>query len=246
MNVKYWALVCGWTVVLACQQKPTPTKSVSPPQPIPTVATKKLSALEMQVVQQGLVDIQEVDPTLWVDLKYATTDNFFGENVYGDFTTAYLQPAPAQALKKAHDLLKSQHPSYRLLVYDAVRPRSVQTILWEKLDSIPPKIRTNYVADPQKGSIHNYGCAVDLTIYDLDTKKPLDMGTPFDFFGYLAYPRKEDEMLANGSLTPQQVANRVLLREVMTAAGYEPITSEWWHFNFHSRKVASRKYKLVE
>jgi len=243
--MKYLLLILGFTLSYSCKQKPTPTQSIR--QEIPAVAQPKTRPLiEQKVLDQGLVDIQTVDPSLWVDLKYATTDNFFGENVYGDFKTAYLQPEPAQALKKAHDLLKKDHPTYRLLVYDAVRPRSVQYVLWEKLDSIPPKIRTNYVADPVKGSIHNYGCAVDLTLYDLESKQPLDMGTAFDYFGYLAYPRKEAEMLANGSLTPQQVANRVLLRNVMEAAGYESITSEWWHFNFHSRQVASRKYKLVE
>ena len=233
-------------ILLGCQPKPTPKQEVKTVVKEPVAATKKLSMIEQKVVEQGLIDIQEVDATLWVDLKYATTDNFFGENVYGDFTTAYLQKEPAEALKKAHDLLKKQYPTYRLLVYDAVRPRSVQYILWEKLDSIPPKLRTNYVADPVKGSIHNYGCAVDLTIYDTEAKQPLDMGTPFDYFGYLAYPRKENELLANGSLTEQQVNHRKILRQVMQAAGYEPITSEWWHFNYHSRKVANRKYKIVE
>jgi D-alanyl-D-alanine dipeptidase len=131
-------------------------------------------------------------------------------------------------------------------VYDAVRPLAVQWILWEKLDSIPPKIRTNYVADPKKGSIHNYGCAVDLTIIDTERLQPLDMGTKFDFFGYLAYPRKEAEMLEKGLLTKEQVANRQLLRDVMQEAGYEGITSEWWHFNFYPRKTAEKKYKIVE
>lgn len=244
--MKYLLAMLLFGALYSCQQKPATKQTLKNKEILPAPPPKVLSAMEQQVVDQGLVDIQTLDSSLWVELKYASTDNFFGENVYGDFRTAYLQREPALALKKAHDLLKARHAQYRLLVYDAVRPRSVQYILWEKLDSLPPKMRTNYVADPVKGSIHNYGCAVDLTIYDLETKKPLDMGTAFDFFGYLAYPRKEPEMLANGSLNAQQIANRILLRDVMSAAGYEPITSEWWHFNFHSRRVAQRKYKIVE
>lgn len=222
----------------------TPEKEIVQPQSAPK--TEVLSPIEEKVKEQGLVDIQTVDASIWVDLKYASIDNFFGEDVYGTFKKAYLQREPAEQLKVANEQLQTRFPDYRLLVYDAVRPLAVQWILWEKLDSIPPKLRTNYVADPKKGSIHNYGCAVDLTIIDTKTLQPLDMGTKFDFFGYLAYPRKEAEMLEKGLLTKEQIANRQLLRDVMQAARYEGITSEWWHFNYYPRKVAEKKYKIVK
>lgn len=205
-----------------------------------------LPTLEETLIEQGLANIQTVDSTILVDLKYSTTDNFFGEDVYADLTNAYLQPDVAEKLKKVNEALQEKHPAYRLLVYDGVRPHSIQKILWEKLDSIPPKNRENYVADPQKGSIHNYGCAVDLTIFDMEKDSVLDMGTKYDYFGDLAYPRKETDMLRKKLLTKEQVENRQLLRKLMKAEGFIEITSEWWHFNALPLKEAERKYLIVK
>lgn len=205
-----------------------------------------LSELEKNLKKQGLVNIQDVDPSIMVALKYSTTDNFFGEDVYGTLTNAYLQPDVAEKLKTAQQLLKQENPAFSLLVYDGVRPHSVQKILWEKLDSIPPKTREAYVANPAEGSIHNYGCAVDLTIYSTELDSTLDMGTKYDYFGFLAYPRKEKENVAKGLLTPNQVANRLILRTVMMKAGFLPITSEWWHFNAMSRVQAEQTYRIVQ
>jgi D-alanyl-D-alanine dipeptidase len=130
-----------------------------------------------------------------------------------------------------------------LLVYDGVRPLRVQKILWDTID-VPEKIKHFYVAHPDSGSIHNYGAAVDLTIAD-SVGNPLDMGTPFDFFGKLAYPVKEMEMLKEGKLTNEQVNNRLILRNVMLDAVFTPITTEWWHFNGCSRRRAEQVYKIV-
>ncbi|MCP9770110.1 peptidase M15 [Lacihabitans sp. LS3-19] len=197
------------------------------------------------MISQGLVNIQTLDSTILVDLKYSSKDNFFGEDVYGDFDKGFLQKKPAEELAKANDYLKTINPALRLLIYDATRPHSIQVILWEKLDSIPPKRRKDFVADPSEGSIHNYGCAVDLTLFDVNKQEPLDMGTKYDFFGDLAYPRLENKMQKLGKLSEQQISNRVLLRNVMKKYSFESINSEWWHFNFYSRAKAKELYKIV-
>lgn len=215
-------------------------------QPTDKTIAPEISELEISMQDQGLVNIQEIDNDILVELKYSSTDNFFGEDVYGILKNAYLQIPPTEALKKANQSLKEMHPNLRLLIYDAARPLSIQNILWEKLDTIPPRNRKNFVADPKEGSIHNYGCAVDLTLFDLTTNQALDMGTKYDYFGPLAYPRLEERMLIEGKLTPEQIANRKLLREVMENEGFRAITSEWWHFNYHSRKRAKELYQIVK
>ena len=102
------------------------------------------------------------------------------------------------------------------------------------------------MADPKVGSLHNFGVAVDLTIYDTKADSALDMGTGYDFFGYPAYPDREKQMLAERKITPQQVANRELLRKVMFAAGFKGIGSEWWHFNAYTRKEAGEKFEIIQ
>jgi D-alanyl-D-alanine dipeptidase len=193
-----------------------------------------------------LLDVQKANPEILVELKYATTDNFMRKNVYGDLTRAYLQPEMAKRLAKAATLLKQYKPGYQLLVYDAARPNSVQYNLWNALDDlkIPARSKTQYVADPKIGSNHNFGCAVDLTVVD-EKGKPLDMGTNFDFFGPLAYPRSEQEMLKKGRLTQKQIENRQILRKVMTQAGFKANTTEWWHFDGMSKSQARARYGMI-
>jgi zinc D-Ala-D-Ala dipeptidase len=208
---------------------------------------QEISALEKQMIEQGLVDVQEVAPDIRVELKYSTTDNFVKKDVYGDLTRAYLQPAIAKKLAKASDILKRNNPGYSLLVYDAARPNSVQYQLWEALDDlkIPARSKTQYVADPKIGSIHNFGCAVDLTVAN-EEGVPLDMGTPYDFFGRLAYPRSELELLREGKLTSRQVANRNILRQAMVQAGFSVNSTEWWHFDGMSRNAAKARYGMIK
>lgn len=201
--------------------------------------------LEKQLLDAGLVNIKEVIPELYVELKYSTKDNFFGEDVYGELENCYVQPVVADMLQKAHKLLKDEHPQLTFLVFDGVRPLSVQKILWDNLDK-PDHIKPLYVADPKKGSLHNYGVAIDLTVVDAETGEMLDMGTGYDFFGYPAYPDREEQMLHEGKITKEQVANRKILRKAMNEAGFEGIGSEWWHFNAFSRKAAGEKFELVE
>lgn len=192
-----------------------------------------------------LVDVQQLDPSILVELKYSTTDNFVKKDVYGDLTQAYLQPMAARKLVAASKWLQVRRPDLRLLVYDAARPQAAQWKLWNALPQYSERQRRTYVADPREGSIHSYGCAVDLTLATADGK-PLDMGTPYDFFGPKAYPTQEERLLRAGQLTRQQVDNRRLLRQAMQAGGFMPINYEWWHFNAISRREAKARYKLVE
>lgn len=204
-----------------------------------------LSDLEQALIDQGLVDLEKVIPGIRVELKYSTKDNFFGEDVYGNLTRAYLQPEVAERLKEAQKLLQEDYPHLTLHIYDGVRPQSVQQILWDNLDK-PDSIKPLYVADPKKGSLHNFGVAVDLTIFDIQADSVLDMGTGYDFFGYAAYPDREEQMLKEGVISRDQIKNREILRKVMNEAGFMGIGSEWWHFNAYSRKEAGEKFKIVK
>lgn len=200
---------------------------------------------EADMKRQGLVNVQTIDPSILVDLKYSTTDNFIGRDVYGNLTRAYLQPMAARKLAQASRYIQQANPNLRLLVYDAARPQRAQWALWNALPHMPERQRRQYVASPQEGSIHSYGCAVDLTLATADGR-PLDMGTPFDFFGPLAYPSREAEQLRIGKLTKPQLANRQLLRTAMLRASFSRIEYEWWHFNALSRAEAKRTYRRVE
>lgn len=205
----------------------------------------EISPIEKQLIEMGLMNIHELDPEIVVDLRYSTTDNFIGVDVYGDFNECYLQKDVAEKLAVAQKKLKERYPFYSLLVYDAVRPLHIQQQMWDTL-VMPRGEKTKYLSNPakEKGSLHNYGAAVDLSIID-ENGIPLDMGTPFDFFGEKAHPVKEKELLENGTLTYREVANRELLRSVMRQAGFFGIQTEWWHFNSCTRVVAAEKYKMV-
>ncbi|MDP7609858.1 MAG: M15 family metallopeptidase [Candidatus Marinimicrobia bacterium] len=197
------------------------------------------------ISKHDLVDIQELDPTLLVELKYSTTDNFMKMDVYGDLETCYLRKVPAEMLEKAHSILKETHPDLRLLIYDGLRPRSIQWILWNTLNDVPESERSNFVANPKSGSIHNFGAAVDLTVAHKNGT-PLDMGTHYDYFGDLAFPRLEDSLIVVGDLTQEHVDNRAILRDAMTQAGFSPITTEWWHFDSFPYKETKRKFSIIE
>lgn len=194
------------------------------------------------LVEQGFVDVQRVDSTLLVDLKYASDRNFMKANVYGTLNRCYLRKDAAEKLAIAHSLLKREFPYLRLLIADGFRPRRVQRTMWQLVEGTE---RQRYVANPKWGSMHNYGCAVDLTIADTAGVR-LDMGTPIDYFGPQAQPRLERNYLAQGKLTTDQVANRKLLRRIMTTAGFHPIQIEWWHFNAFDKKTVRSRFSIVE
>ena len=196
----------------------------------------------LKPVFQDLVNILDVDSSFLVDLKYATADNFTGMVLYDGFDGAYLQPDVAIMLAEAHRYLKTLHYELRLLVYDALRPLSVQKIMWERVKDTPYH---RYVAPPERLSLHNFGAAVDVTLAD-SLGQALDMGTPFDHFGRAAGINDEQLLVEQGILNKQQVQNRQLLRQIMLHAGFRTISGEWWHFNACSLAEAKQRYTLVD
>ena len=192
-----------------------------------------------------LVSINQSNPEIFVSLAYASSDNFMHQVLYHKWTEAYLQKPVALMLDKAQDRLTFLKPGLHLLVYDAARPLSVQRYMWNALDSIPVKERVKFVSSPGGKSMHNLGCAVDLTLCDAKGI-PLDMGAGFDDMRLIAYPMHEARYLADGSLTKDQLANRKLLRSVMRYAGFSGIPTEWWHFNAYSKKEALERFQVIE
>ena len=189
-----------------------------------------------------MVNVSEKDKSIRSDLKYGTTDNFTKTILYDTLFNIYLHPVAADKLVKAQKYLESIHPGFSLLVYDAVRPLSVQRKMYKVVQNTK---YAPYVAKPSRTGLHNYGMAVDLTICD-EKGKPLDMGTPFDYFGSAAGINREDELVQKGILSREQVKNRQLLRKVMVYAGFITIRGEWWHFNAVSLAEAKRSYKVIE
>ncbi|WNJ18874.1 M15 family metallopeptidase [Pontibacter sp. G13] len=201
------------------------------------------SELERAILGQGLVDAQSKDTTLVLDMKYSTEDNFLNKDVYGDFDACYLQGEVVEMLAHASAYVQKRDPDLRLMIFDCVRPRSVQFQMWEIVKGTDQQ---KYVAAPTGGgSMHNYGCAVDLGLVHVDSGL-VDMGTPFDFFGKLAQPRYEVEFVKTGELTQAQLDNRRRLRAAMLDAGFHGILSEWWHFNAFKKDYVRSTYQIVE
>lgn len=205
----------------------------------------EISPLEQSLIDAGLVNIRSIDSSIIVDLKYNSTDNFMGIILYKNLTNAYLQEDVAHRLAAVQTWLKTQNSSYSLYIFDAVRPLSVQQKMWDALDTIPVNERVKFVSNPANGSIHNYGAAVDLSIYDHKKDTLLDMGAGFDDLRKIAYPKHEDSFLKQGLLTQEQVENRKLLRKAMATQNFRVLPTEWWHFNATSREEAKQKYKLI-
>lgn len=193
----------------------------------------------------GLINIQSMDSTIMVDLKYATTDNFMGKNMYGSLRKAYLLPHMAGKLKKANSLLRAQSKdSLCLIIYDTARPLSVQKYMYDQVKNTPQKV---YVAHPDKGGRHNFGVAVDLSIWNKKTNKPMDMGTPFDYFGEAAHLDKDDLLLRKGLLTNEHIKNRQLLIGIMKQVGLRPYRREWWHYEEPMPiSEIKQKFKLLD
>ncbi|MGI5862535.1 MAG: M15 family metallopeptidase [Myxococcales bacterium] len=211
---------------------------LSTPQAAPACASEP----SLTLARRGMVDVSELAPKVLVRLKYSVADNFMGEAVYGPDRACWLQREAAEKLAAAQRELTRRRPGWRLLLGDCLRPRAVQRRMWSLVAGTP---KQRYVARPDPGSMHNHGAAVDVSIAD-ETGAALDMGTPFDHFGPLAQPLIESRYLVEGRLTREQVENRQLLREVMTAAGWRGIRIEWWHFEaFPVREIRAR-FPIVE
>lgn len=168
------------------------------------------------VATARLVDVSKLDRSLSIDLRYATANNFTGRQIYPLACCLLVEPA-ALALVRVNASLRQQ--GLVLKIWDAYRPHSYQKILWQ----IVPDDR--YVADPRKGSRHNRGCAVDVTLCELATGKELQMPTPFDDFSPQAHRQ------ATGG-SPQARHNSEVLENAMAEQGFVGLLDEWWHFDY--------------
>jgi D-alanyl-D-alanine dipeptidase len=160
------------------------------------------------------VNLKDFSKDFAYDMKYATEDNFLKSKVY-DCPECYLRYKTIKALIKVNNRFIKK--GYRIKLFDCYRPLDIQKKMWAIVSN------PRYVANPSKGSIHNRGGAIDITLVDLNGKE-LDMGTAFDFFGEEAshdYPNFSDEIKKN----------RNLLRKIMAKENFNSFDSEWWHYN---------------
>jgi D-alanyl-D-alanine dipeptidase len=184
---------------------------------------------EESITDSTFVNLKDYSADFVYDMKYATTDNFLKAQVY-DCAECFLRLKTVKALVKANS--KFIQKGYRIKIFDCYRPLDIQKRMW-KIVSNP-----EYVADPAKGSIHNRGGAVDITLVDANGKE-LDMGTTFDFFGPEASHYYEN-------LTDEVKQNRLLLKKIMKKSNFISFDSEWWHYNLKKAskdKVANTKWE---
>jgi len=195
---------------------------ITPVRPVAELRAEALAATPPQEMGDfrppDLVDLATLDRRITIDIRYATSDNFLSTPVYSQ-ARAFLQRPAAQALLRAHRALRKQ--GYGLRIFDAYRPWYVTKIFWDAT----PVDKHEFVADPAKGSRHNRGCAVDLTLYDLKTGREVEMPGVYDEMSPRSYPT-----FSGG--TPGQRARRDLLRRTMEKEGFRVFESEWWHFDF--------------
>ena len=194
--------------------------------PAPTLPTVSKSAnAPAPTSGNGFSDVAALDPSIQLDIKYATADNFTKSKIY-DCPRCLLRPEAAEAVVGAHKALKKK--GLRLKMFDCYRPRPYQQRLWDKVPN------PDYVTPPAKGSMHSRGAAVDLTVVDANGKE-LDMGTPYDYFGREAHTD-------NNNLPQKVLANRRILREAMESVGFKGIRTEWWHFSFQGKNWPLSNY----
>lgn len=205
-------------LALACASLPAITPNRYGLRVVPDLATyERLAAARPET---RLVDLASI-PGLRFDIRYATDNNFMHQKLY-PVARAFLRAPAARALGEAQRELARD--GLGLEVFDGYRPYAITERMWE------PIRNPDFVADPSKGSRHNRGAAVDVTLVDLRTGEPLPMPTPYDDFT----PRAHQ---AFSELPPQVIANRARLREVMVRHGFEPLSSEWWHFDYRGWKA---------
>ena len=181
-----------------------------------------------------MIELKSFVPNIVYELRYATKNNFTKKQLYKNGSQTFLRLQPARAV--AHIQRELSAKGYGLKIFDAYRPYSVTKEMWELVHD------ERYVANPSKGSGHNRGLAVDLTIISLDTGKELDMGTGFDNF--------TDSAHHDFKQLPQAILqNRQLLKESMERYGFKPLDTEWWHYSWpHDRNydVLDLKFEKLQ
>jgi len=195
---------------------------IKPVRPVPELMREARAAQSPSETgefrQTDLVELTRLDPTIRLEIRYATTNNFLGTIFYSQ-ARAFMQRPAAEAVVRANRKLKQM--GYGLLVHDAYRPWYVTKVFWDAT----PADKKVFVADPSRGSRHNRGCAIDLTLYDLKTRKPVEMVSTYDETTARAYPDYPGG-------TSLQRWHRKLLRDAMEAEGFTVYEAEWWHFDF--------------
>lgn len=226
-----------------------------------TFVSAQDSSIDELMKSYNMVDITTLDSSILVKLKYSTTYNFVGVDMYGDLERAYLEREFAQKVVLAQSILKREHPNLTLLIYDAARPISAQRAMRRCVEG---SALESFVADGTRGGRHNYGVAVDLTIATEDDT-PLDMGAEFDEFSEASSvkgtPDTSDkssrtidvyrgyitELANRGIITYEAARNRILLVEVMCEAGLYPYRKEWWHYeDIIPMSSVRSKYRLLD
>lgn len=180
----------------------------------------------------AFVNLKNYSSSFVYDMKYATPENFLKEAVY-PCQECFLRVKTIKALLQANAAFATK--GYRIKLFDCYRPKSIQKKMWKLVPD------ANYVANPKKGSIHNKGGAVDITLVD-SAGVELDMGTKFDYFGVQASHQYQD-------LTEQVLANRQLLKAIMLEHNFKSFDSEWWHYNLNNSgvdKVSNLKWKCID
>jgi D-alanyl-D-alanine dipeptidase len=170
--------------------------------------------------EADLVELVKLSKSIKLDIRYATDNNFVGRQVYPE-ARAFLQRPAAEAVVRVHKKLKEQ--GLGLVIFDGYRPWAITKLFWE----VTPEENRKFVANPETGSKHNRGCAVDLSIYDRKTGRLIDMPSDFDEFTERASPN-----YTGGTETER--ANRDLLRRLMEAEGFTVNANEWWHFDYQN------------
>jgi zinc D-Ala-D-Ala dipeptidase len=188
--------------------------------------------------KSGFTDLSAI-ANVTIEKRYASTNNFCGQ-VLDTSAVCTIRDIAYQKFEKASELLLTEHPGWKFVIFDAYRPPYVQEKLWQAVRGTP---RPKYVAYPKCVSLHSLGLALDLTLAD-EHGKQLDMGTEFDAFTPLASPRFEAENLRTKKLTQEQYANRLLLRRLMQRAGFIQLQSEWWHYEALHQKTAHERYRV--
>ncbi|MBL8206947.1 MAG: M15 family metallopeptidase [Blastocatellia bacterium] len=212
----------------SCKAKSPQPSAVSTP--IPPIATSSPSVsplpttIDSPPVEEGkfrqpdLIELVKLEPTIKLDVRYATSNNFVGRPLYTE-ARAFLQRPAAEALRRAHQKLRQQ--GYGLLIFDGYRPWAITKLFWEVT---PPNLH-NFVADPRKGSKHNRGCAIDLSLFDLKTGQEVPMPGAYDEMTERSYPTYKGG-------TAEQRRTRDVLRAAMEGEGFTVNEYEWWHFDY--------------
>ena len=211
------ACLCAQTSVPASVQ----SFHITPVKPIAELRREALAAQpphEEGKRKPDLVELIKLDPTIKLDIRYASSNNFMSTPFYTE-ARAFLQRPAAEAVVRASAKLKPL--GYGLIIHDGYRPWYVTKMFWDGT----PADKHQFVADPAEGSRHNRGCAVDLSLYDLKTGQEVEMPSGYDEMSERAFPNYQGG-------TKEERDRRDLLRRVMESEGFTVYEAEWWHFDY--------------